>query len=536
MGTNRAGANQTNQKRPAFTRHPLRCTLALIAEGWLRLEQRWEDNPGFVAMTAAGSLGLLLTAAMLFNSGLSWLKDDTPAGDDVAVESPDEDGNSGNADAAKANDAQSDLGDASDDKIFFVKGRKPNKKAFEDTDDADDDSDPFAESKAPARPIVSRIDEDVMDDADDNAAEETVPVQIAKTKTSPLSKNPFDDDANDETMETAAEPSTPEPEEEPVEAPAKTIAALPVEKPDSLDDDEPPAETDEPEVKRPLPEMRVATRPEVSQSLDTEDEEETTASGQLAEQESKPVLKEPARLKQIEADEPLDNESSKPERSINLVQVPAEKPAPRDDDRWKQQQTKVIPENAAPAVAARQSRPVETRIFAAPKSSPVSPSPVPPSPIPSDPVPSPVVQASSVPVVKERRSSRDSSAVPQLRLAISGPPAVGLGQPCLVEIQVTNTSTVTARHLVVSAELPEGLVHDVAQSLEQQIESLAPGATYRALLRLRGEVLGDKTIEAEVESADQSTLQRSAKVRVTPASATSTTIGTADCYCAPLMR
>ena len=526
MGTNKAGANQTNKKRPAFVRHPLRCTLALISDGWLRLEQRWEDNPGFVAMTAAGSLGLLLTAAMLINSGLGWLQDDRPAGDDVAVESPD----SEDVDAAKASDAQSDLGDANDDEIFIAKGRKPNTKAFQDTDDADDDSDPSTESKAPARSIVSRIDEDAMDDADDNAAEPTTPVQIAKAKTPPQSKNPFDDDADGEAMEATSEPSTPEPEEEPLEVPAKAVAALPMQKPDSLDDDS-PAETDEPEGKRPLPEMRVATLPEVSQSLDAEDEEDTTAAAdQLADRltdgESKSALKEPARLKRIETDERLDDESPKPARSINLVQAPAEKPAPRDDERWKQQQTKVAPENAAPAVAARQSRPVETKIFAPPKARPVQPNPVPP----------PAIQASSVLVAKESRPSRDNSAAPLLRLAISGPPSVGIGQPCQVEIQVTNTGSVAAKHLVVSAELPEGLVHDVAQSLEQQIETLAPGATYRALLRLRGEALGDKTIQAEVESADRAALQLSAKVRVTPASTTSTTIGTADCFCAPLVR
>jgi hypothetical protein len=95
---------------------------------------------------------------------------------------------------------------------------------------------------------------------------------------------------------------------------------------------------------------------------------------------------------------------------------------------------------------------------------------------------------------------------------------------------------VAAHHLVVSAELPDGLVHEVSQSLEQPVETLAPGATYRALLRLRGEAIGEKTIRAEVESGDRAALKLSAKVRVTAASGTTTTIGTSDCFCAPLVR
>jgi hypothetical protein len=159
---------------------------------------------------------------------------------------------------------------------------------------------------------------------------------------------------------------------------------------------------------------------------------------------------------------------------------------------------------------------VETKIFAAPQPRSVQPRPA--------------------PVAKENRAPREKSTGPLLRLAISGPPSVGVGQPCQIEIRVTNTSSAPAHHLVVSAELPEGLVHEVAQSLEQHIEALAPGATYRALLRLRGEAAGEKTIRAEVESDDRAALQLSAKVRVTPASEPSTTIGTSDCYCAPLLR
>jgi hypothetical protein len=298
---------------------------------------------------------------------------------------------------------------------------------------------------------------------------------------------------------------------------------VPVQKPDSLDDDDSATETDEPETKRPLPEMRVATLPQVLQRLDADGEEDssTADTDQATEQESKSSLTEPARLQRIDTAERVEDNKTEPDRSINLVRAPAEKPVPREDDRWKQQHTKAAPEIAAPAVAARQSRPVETKIYAAPQPRSAQP---------------PSVQTRSVPVAKESRTPRDTSAAPLLRLAISGPPSVGVGQPCQIEIRVTNTGSVPAQHLVVSAELPEGLVHDVAQSLEQPIETLAPGATYRALLRVHGESVGEKTVRAEVESADRAALKLSAKVQVTPASKTATTVDTADCYCAPLMR
>jgi uncharacterized repeat protein (TIGR01451 family) len=215
--------------------------------------------------------------------------------------------------------------------------------------------------------------------------------------------------------------------------------------------------------------------------------------------------------KSVETDDQVDDDRRERSQSIDLVRVPAENPAPRADIRWKQQIPKSAAASAPPEIAARQSRPVETKIFAAPK-------------------------ARSAPVVKENRAPREASAVPLLRLAISGPPSVGIGQPCQFEIRVTNTGSVPAHDLVVSAELPEGLVHDVAQSLEQRIAKLAPGATYRALLRLRGEAVGEKTIRAEVETGDRAALNLSTRVKVTPASEAATTIDTSDRCCAPLLR
>lgn len=499
------------KKRPVFIRQPVRWVLALFAEGWLRLEQRWEDNPGFVAAAAAGSLGLLLTAAMLINAGLGWMQDPS-ADDEFAAESP-ELRDSG---LAESEAVDADLGEASRDEMLVFKERKTGALRWTpaaDNNQADDDesgdgSEAFADSRTSARSGGRRFDDDFAEDDADDSTETTTPVRIAKTNTAPQLRNPFDDD---DASEEVTEGSTAEFKK----APEKVAGELPVQRLDSLDDDD--SATDEPAAKGPLPEMRVASQPQVLQPLGVDDEEEssTADTDQLAEKESKSPSPEPGRLKAIEKNADVDDRRPQ-RRSIDLVQGSAEKAVPREEDRWKQQRTKSVAERDAPAVAARQSRPVETKIFAAPQ--PRS------------------VQPRTAPVARENRAQREKSTGPLLRLVISGPPSVGVGKPCQIEIRVTNTSSVPAHHLVVSAELPEGLVHEVAQSLEQNIETLAPGATYRALLRLRGEAIGEKTIRAEVESGDRAALQLSAKVRVTPASEGSTTIGTSDCYCAPLVR
>ena len=480
--------NRPGKNRPVFIRQPVQCTLELLAKNWLRLEQRWEDNPGFVAAAVAGSLGLLLTAAMVINAGFAWLQE-TPAGDELAVESPD----FGEPGLAEPGLAESDLGDSSTDEFLVRRGRNfVARRKNQDTnayragdDDSGDQSDPFAQSRTPAR----RID-------DDEATEEIT------------------------------DRSTPEPEQVPEQV--QVTGTLPVQKHDAFDDDEESA-PDEPVAQRPLAELRVASQPQVLQPLEMDDEVESSIADtdQPAGTESKSAPLEPARLKPasqpnianedsnlakpVENDDRVDDDRLERDRSIDLVRAPPDRTVSREDIRWRQQRTKSVAESAPPAVAARQSRPVETKIFAAP-------------------------QARSVPVVKDSRTPRERSAAPPLSLAISGPPSVGVGQPCHFEIRVTNAGSVPAHHLVFSVELPPGLVHDVAQSLEQQIDTLAPGCTYRALLRLRGEAVGEKTIRAEVGTIDQAALQLSAKVQVTSTTSAAAEIGPLECFRAPLVR
>ncbi len=520
---------------PDLDWHPLRATLAFCSEVWKRLEKRWADNPGFVAATAAGSVGLLLLAAMLFNAGIGWLQDD-PIPDDVATDS------SGGDVSDDPGNSEPDLGEAASDELLFVKGRTKTKNAFQDDDDPGIDTDPFADVDTPGRMLADKTDDNPADDDSDDADEAATVAPIAKPVVKPVTRplaklqappprrSSLDDDDDDAD---SPMPSEPEPKKEAASAPKTDIFE---------DDDD--AKPEEPESKRPLPQMRVASQPQLQPvEVDDEDEVASKEPEPAEEKEPEPAPPEPAKLKPLvplkvaktdddaKPAKPIEDDGEKEEaipqapRKIDIVQEPAEKPAPLKGPSWKQQQSKTVAESPAPAVVARQSRPVETRIFAPPPAKIVEPSKTNIEPVQA------IQQAT-----KHARAPREKAAAPQLRLAIAGPSAVGIDQPCQVEIRVTNTGATTAQHLVVSAELPDGLVHAVGQSLEQEIESLAPGATYRALLRLRGKALGEKTIQAEVGTSDKATVQKSAKVRITPASETAVIIGSDDCVCEPLVR
>ena len=115
-------------------------------------------------------------------------------------------------------------------------------------------------------------------------------------------------------------------------------------------------------------------------------------------------------------------------------------------------------------------------------------------------------------VLADFRSSRDSAAA---------------GEKCNFEIRVTNTGSATARQLTLSVELPEGLVHEVAQSIEQQIEALAPGQTYRALVRVRARSAGKATVNADVAVGAQVATRLSTAVIVAGATSGSASSGVA---------
>lgn len=159
---------------------------------------------------------------------------------------------------------------------------------------------------------------------------------------------------------------------------------------------------------------------------------------------------------------------------------------------------------AAPSIAsARQSRPAETVIIATPPRKPAARS-----------------AASSGPISDARR----------LGLEISGPKSASLEQTCAYEIRVKNTGSAPARQLTLTVNLPEGLDHELAPVLVQRIDAIAPGQTYRALLRVRTSAHGKLTFQARVAKPDGSDVQSAATVDVHSATGrTARTVTPSDC-------
>lgn len=122
----------------------------------------------------------------------------------------------------------------------------------------------------------------------------------------------------------------------------------------------------------------------------------------------------------------------------------------------------------------------------------------------------------------------------RVRLEIAGPRAALIGQACKFEIRVTNQGSATADNLTLSVELPDELVHQVGNSLEQHIAKLGPGQTYRALVRAQARASGSIVLTAEVADDDTIVARSSASVAIGAASRTSARADLPDCECLPL--
>jgi uncharacterized repeat protein (TIGR01451 family) len=160
-----------------------------------------------------------------------------------------------------------------------------------------------------------------------------------------------------------------------------------------------------------------------------------------------------------------------------------EKAAPREQPRWQQQRTQAEP----PPAQARRSRPAETVVVPPREAPPARPTVgIPPK----------------------------SSAEAAIAMSITGPGSVRLGESCSYVLTQMNTGTTPARNLVLSIELPPGLVHDVSQSLEQDIELIPAGGSYRSLLKLRATQPGQSRIEAEIVDGRRVLMKLTARVQV----------------------
>ena len=202
--------------------------LAGMARFWKRLEYHWEENPGYVFAATAGMFGLILAVSLMLHSG--WGNpDDDP--DDMSAETAE----------SLANDADDELGEdapiiarpskkkvvADDDDDFpaMLLADRQSEPEEPEADDGDDDAvDPFAENNS-KRPIVADADDDaddteefapplrdpadeigsrprisieVVDEEEDNAPEEKLPVQDTQPQIGMESKDQPEDEPAEE--------------------------------------------------------------------------------------------------------------------------------------------------------------------------------------------------------------------------------------------------------------------------------------------------------------------------------------------------
>ncbi len=196
----------------------------------------------------------------------------------------------------------------------------------------------------------------------------------------------------------------------------------------------------------------------------------------------------------FEADEPEDKEDDEAEIS-SASAPPAENRNPAPPAGWKHPLARPEPAAEPSPAIAQKSRAVETVIYATPDAD----------------TPTTVDQTAAT-------DADDDVAPSRLALEIGGPRAARTGETCNFEIRVKNSGRTAVEKIVLSVELPAELVHDVAQALEQKIESIGPGKTYRALVRTRAKAAGKATLKSDVAIQGRVDAKSSATIEIGSAS------------------
>jgi len=436
---------------------------------WPWLVGQWRQNPGFVAAAAAGSMGLLLTLVIVIQGGIE-LMDDSSADDETTDRF-----------------AAAELGEPSDAPgesfagLFDESARRDRAPArLTDNDEPDIDWD----APLPARKIAAADRYPKI--ANDTSA--GTPRRFERTRDLDQSRAEIQDDANEIAADDSADADDVMPIEKKIAgfgAPAKKRNPLAEEDDLKEDDillsptpnparpaDENPFD-DEPETPR-----RIVRQPlEVDDAQDADEPDDKPAVVAAQPSNARPASPRSAIGPDLGAkteEEFEGDDAAEPADTAPPVVAKEEKPT----SGWHSQSSKPLPPSSSPDAMARHSRAVETVIYATPAQEPVSPPASPP--------------------VAGVTPPRQEQNAPRLALQISGPRSAAPGEKCSFEIRVTNTGSVTARQLTLSVELPEGLVHEVAQSIEQQIAALSPGQTYRARVRVLAQSAGKATLNADV--------------------------------------
>jgi uncharacterized repeat protein (TIGR01451 family) len=466
-------------------RDPWRRALAGAAWLWQWLEQKWEDNPGYVAAATAGSIGILLALSLIISSGADWFNGP-----------PDE-----QPPAVAQDEFADDLGDPADD---VMRGLRRDYQDDEDDGpdlfasrsnvvgepDDDDAVDPFEKPIKFTRPKTVDVADDTDDDAtavdpllDEPTADEPTADERPNTRKAIVERVPKTQIATEEDEE--FDGATPD---SIVERPAPKLNLGLLDKADEdfKDDEDVIAKDmadDESDEAETVDQSDAAAKPKEPAFLKTNGEQETEIKERdvmrRLEREDKIIIRRearPARSAEPQAETEMETQVDR---------------ARTEQPRWQQQRTQSEP----PPPQARRSRPAETVVVPPREASPARPT-------------------ASTPAPRERSTPPKSSADVPITMSITGPGSVRLGESCSYILTQTNTGTTPARNLVLSIELPPGLVHDVSQSLEQDIELIPAGGSHRSLLKLRANQAGPSRIEAEIVDGRRVLMKLTARVQV----------------------
>jgi hypothetical protein len=425
---------------------------------WLRL--RFRHNPGFVTAATAGSIGLLLALYLLLNGGLGYFggeKAETEgiANDDLGEEEK----------LLPRRDSLVSAPRVKSDSDRFGFGEDGRGRAFLPPKTADDDDISDKPSLARPRKLPRIDDEPVLAEEPSNEEPDSndPPAIVTERAVASRDKQPKEEEPEEEDEPKSDDDGGFLPNHEPVVARSE-------EKP--AEDDTPPART------KPA----LATLPVFVDDNEKDDD----------------VKKEGEKT----ADEKKDDEPQKSISQTTIVAsgdpqskaIEAEIPAADDDpfvspqrpSSWRDSKAKPLPPVKEPvAGSARQSRAVETAVFATP----------------------------------EREAPRTTQARPsaepaKLDLEIRAPKSVSPGQTFDIEFIVTNNSRQSVEGANLSVALPPGLVHPQGPELEQPIASIAGCQQYRGRMKVKAVGSGELSPRADVSVRGTIGAQSSVTLRV----------------------
>ncbi len=121
------------------------------------------------------------------------------------------------------------------------------------------------------------------------------------------------------------------------------------------------------------------------------------------------------------------------------------------------------------------------------------------------------VSAPPRPSLPERREDRAASS---LSISLAGPQSVGVGQPAVFQIRITNNGRQTLRGLVLRDHVPAGLQHPAGPELEADLGTLEAGKTRNITLTTNAVQAGRFINEALVATSDGQQAQARAAIQI----------------------